>query len=587
MLTDQDIETLSSAPQMLCMQCEQAAMNKACMQSKGVCSKDADLSALFDLIIAGCFSVSVHARPLVDAGIDLPDHFIKAVTEGAFLTLTNVNFDKDRVGEYIDRLRTAKEEAISLVKESNLTSLDIANEFGMNNSTSITNWNPPFSIEEMVSYGKSEFGIYNRMKKLGATVCGLQELLVYAIKGISAYSTHVALAGGDIKPDGVAIFTVLSDVVSGQRDLLELALELGKANLDTMARLDHANFNSFGQPTFTKVSFGVRKGKAILMSGHDLHDLADLLEATKETGINIYTHGEMLAANSYPKLKEFSHFVGNYGSAWQNQQKEFAAFPGAIVINTNCVMPAKKAYKDRMFTCNVVGEASVTHLESNSKGKKDWSKVIEKALELPGFDEDGGPQFDNFLSEQTIGANHRTTVPLASAVIDLVKTGKLRRVFFVGGCDGSFSQRNYFTEVAEYINEKLPDCVVAGSACGVYRYITTVDFGTLPDTDGFPRLLHLGQCNDTFSGIQLVAAIAKELGAGLNDVPISYFVSWFEQKAVAILLTLLYLGIKNVRLGPRLPAWLTEEALGVLIEKFNIQPIGDAEEDVRKALDGM
>ncbi|KAL0217207.1 hypothetical protein RCL1_007690 [Eukaryota sp. TZLM3-RCL] len=448
----------------------------------------------------------------------------------------------------------------------------------------VAEWAPEHTVEGISSYGK-QFGIVRRLKANGATVTGLQELIFYAVKGISAYSTHVSLAGGKIEADGVAIIKLLSDVISGGKDLLELALDAGKANLDVMARLDTANTSSFGNPTFSKVSFRVYKGKAILMSGHDLHDLHGLLKATEGTGINVYTHGEMIAANAYPKLKEYAHFKGNFGTAWQNQRKEFALFPGSIVINTNCAMPPTPAYIDRVFTCNTVGLENVAHLESVD-GEKDWTPVIQKALELPGFEQDGAPLFEGTLDSQLIGAHHTTTVPLTSAVIDLVKQGLLRRVIFIGGCDGSIGTRSYFSDLAKLVQEKHTDCIVGGSACGVYRYITKVDFGTLPGTDGFPRLLEFGQCNDTYSGIKLVASIAEQLGAGLNDVPISYFVSWFEQKAVAILCTLLFLGIKNIRLGPRLPAFLSEDALNVLIEKFNIKPITTPEEDLANALNG-
>ncbi|KAL0235818.1 hypothetical protein GEMRC1_002400 [Eukaryota sp. GEM-RC1] len=326
MLTDSDIESLSLDAAMFCYQCEQASKSKGCSYERGVCSKPADLSALFDLLIAGAFSLAVAARPIVEADGRIPDTWTKVLSQGCFLTLTNVNFDLARVKPFIDQIKAARDEARQCLTERNLTPLSIDNEFGIDGLIQFVNWEPAATVEEQVKQGR-EFGIIKRLKANKATVTGLQEMLVYAIKGMSAYSTHIAMLKGSIEADGVAIVKTLSDIIVGERDLLELALEFGKANLDTMSRLDEANTSNFGVPNFSKVSFGVKKGHCILMSGHDLHDLHSLLEATKDIpDLYIYTHGEMLAANAYPEFQKYAHFAGNFGSAWQLQRKEFPNF---------------------------------------------------------------------------------------------------------------------------------------------------------------------------------------------------------------------------------------------------------------------
>ncbi|KAL0206612.1 hypothetical protein P9112_001919 [Eukaryota sp. TZLM1-RC] len=590
-LVQNDIENLVEQPPMFCYQCEQAGSGpnaeKGCFTSRGVCSKDHELSALFDNVIAAAFHLAIHARPIVDQDEKIPKEWTHALTTGFFLTLTNVDFDHERVPEYIHNLYKCAQEAKQMLQSRNLQPFQYPGEFGEKDSFQLRDYSPATTLDELKEQGR-HFGVYRRLKNQGVTVTGLQEVSLYGIKGIGAYSHHTEMLGGDVTNDGVGIVRILTDILKGEKHPLEIAKETGKLNLDTMTRLDSANVEAYGTPSFTRVNYGVRQGKAILMSGHDLRDLASLLKATEGTGINVYTHGEMLMANSYPKLREYSHLVGNFGSAWQNQRKEFSLFPGPIVVNTNCIMPARENYKDRLFTCNLVGLPGVTNIDyvEGNYPEKDWTPVIEMAKQLPGFESDGPPVFENFLNDQVTGANWRTTTPLVPAVIDLVKTGKLRRIVFVGGCDGSYPGRNYFTNVAQNIKDKHPDVAIAGSACGVYRYVTTMDFGNIPGTE-VPRFFHLGQCNDTFSGIQLVAAVAKELGAGLNDVPISYFVSWFEQKAVGILLTLVYLGIKNIRLGPRLPAFFSPEALSVLKSELNLMHISDdAEKDLEAALRG-
>ncbi|KAL0228575.1 hypothetical protein RCL1_004718 [Eukaryota sp. TZLM3-RCL] len=589
MLTDQDIESISEQPPMFCYQCEQAGREKGCYTNRGVCSKDATQSALFDCLLAGAFSLAIHARPLIDqANFQLPKDWSEALIDAFFLTLTNVNFSHDDVIPYVRRLATCKQAAIAERTKRNIPELSYTAEFGNEGSFLLRDWLPAGDTPSEIAEQGRQFGIYKSLKKQGATITGLQQVSIYGLKGLSAYSHHINMLGGDINPDGLGIIETLSDIIQGQRDLLDIAKNVGKLNFDTMKRLDEANTNAYGVPTPTRINYGVRAGKCILMTGHDLRDLFSLLKATEGTGINVYTHGEMQPANAYPKLREFPHFVGNFGSAWQNQRKEFALFPGPIVANTNCIMPPTENYAYRAFSCNVVGHDKFIHIPYIKPGEpeKDWSPVIKLAMECPGFEADGPAPFENFLESQVGTTNWRFTTPLIPDVLQLVKEQKLRRIIFIGGCDGSYPGRNYYNDLAELVQKNHPDCIVAGSACGVYRYITTKDFGNLPGTE-LPRMFYMGQCNDTFSAIVLVAEIAKAAGIGLNEVPVSYFVSWFEQKAVAIFLTLMYLGIKNIRLGPRSPAWISPNAFKVLHDDLNLMMIDDPQNDLEAALNGQ
>ncbi|KAL0246620.1 hypothetical protein GEMRC1_007831 [Eukaryota sp. GEM-RC1] len=438
---------------------------KGCFTKRGVCSKDDVQSALFDNIHAGAFHLAIHARPILDLQGAIPKSWTLALVNAFFLTLTNVNFDHSRVAKHINDIYVCSEEAKQMLKQLNLEPFEYPAEFGIANKLSLKSWVPAKTTGELEQQGR-QFGIFQRLKTQGATVTGLQEISIYGLKGLSAYASHVDILGGDISNDGKAIVTVLTEMLKPNADLLALAMEVGRMNLDTMERLDPANTSAYGTPTLTRVNFGVRNGKCLLMSGHDLHDLHSILKATEGSGVNVYTHGEMLISNAYPELRKFSHLVGNFGSAWQNQRKEFSLFPGSIVLNTNCIMPPRETYKDRMFTCNLVGVEGVPHIDylPDNYPEKDWTPVIKKAQDMPGFASDGPPLFEGFLPDQIIGANWRTTTALSDAIIELVKAGKLRRVFFVGGCDGSFPGRNYFSEVAEYVNKNLPDCIVIGSA---------------------------------------------------------------------------------------------------------------------------
>jgi hydroxylamine reductase len=407
-------------------------------------------------------------------------------------------------------------------------------------------------------------------------VCGknediqsLQDTLIFGLKGIAAYAYHARELGQkDEEVDAFmheAMFATLTNVDFDLNRYLELVLKAGEMNLRVMEMLNNAHTSTFGKPTPATVPTGTKAGPGIVVTGHDLLDLYELLKQTEGKGINVYTHGEMLPAHGYPELRKFKHLVGNYGTAWQNQKKEFEEFSGAILVTTNCVMIPKDSYKDRMFTCGIAGVSGVKHITN-----RDFSEVIDKALSQP-------PLPENPQGTLNTGFHYTAVLGLADKIIEAVKAGKIRHFFFIGGCDGAKPGRNYFTEIAE----KVPDdCVILTAACGKYR-LNARDYG---DIDGIPRLLDTGQCNDCYSAVKIATALAEAFDCGVNDLPLSLVVSWYEQKAVAILLTLLHLGIKNIRLGPSLPAFLSENVLNVLVEKFNIKPIGNPDEDLAEML---
>jgi len=407
-------------------------------------------------------------------------------------------------------------------------------------------------------------------------VCGkdpdiqsLQDTLIFGLKGIAAYAYHSRQLGQtDAQIDAFmheVMFATLTNVDFDLDRYLNLVLKAGEMNLRAMEMLNNANTSRFGNPTPASVQRGTKAGHGIVVTGHDLLDLYELLKQTDGKGINVYTHGEMLPAHGYPQLRKFKHLVGNYGSAWQNQKKEFDSFSGAILVTTNCVMIPKDSYKDRMFTCGIAGVAGVRHITG-----KNFTDVIDKALSLPPLPEN--PQ--GILST---GFHYTAVLALADKIVPAVKAGKIKHFFFIGGCDGAKPGRNYYTEFAE----KVPkDCVILTAACGKYR-INDKDYGSI---DGIPRLIDTGQCNDCYGAIKIALALAEAFNCSVNDLPLSLVVSWYEQKAVAILLTLLYLGIKNIKLGPSLPAFLSPNVLNLLVEKFNISPIGSIDDDLAEML---
>ncbi|MDI7269717.1 MAG: hydroxylamine reductase, partial [Myxococcota bacterium] len=415
----------------------------------------------------------------------------------------------------------------------------------------------------------AEAAIPKRVAALGPDRAGLQELLTCGLKGTAAYADHARILGRE--DDAVYAFfhealDALSDPDPTVEGLLGLCLRCGEVNLRVMRLLDEANTGAYGDPSPAQVRVTPRAGKAILVSGHDLKDLAVLLERTAGTGIRVYTHGEMLPAHGYPGLRKHAHLAGNYGGAWQDQQKEFDAFPGAILMTTNCIQKPKASYRDRIFTTGLVAWPGVRHVPNG-----DFGPVIEAARAAPGF------AADEPEKTITVGFGHTAVLGVAGAVIAAVKAGKIRRFFLVGGCDGARSGRNYYTDLARAIPD---DCVILTLACGKYRF-NKLEFG---DIGGIPRLLDVGQCNDAYSAIRIAGALADAFGVGVNDLPLSLVLSWYEQKAVCILLTLLHLGIRNIRIGPSLPAFVTPAVLTVLREKFNLMPITTPEADLKAML---
>jgi hydroxylamine reductase len=413
--------------------------------------------------------------------------------------------------------------------------------------------------------------IGNRLQAYGEDVGGLQELILYGLKGTAAYADHAKILG--VEDDDVYAFfhealDFLNSNLCGDVDaLVAMALKVGEVNLKVMGMLDEGNTKTYGHPEPTTVRVTPVKGKCIVVSGHDLKDLALLLEQTKDKGINVYTHGEMLPCCAYPELKKYDHLVGNYGGAWQDQAKEFDAFPGAILMTTNCIQKPRDSYKNRIFTTGLVAWPGVTHIGQD----KDFTPVIEAALAAPGFAEDAEEK------TITVGFGHNAVLGVAGAVVDAVKAGKIKHFFLIGGCDGAKPGRNYYTEFAQQVPD---DCVILTLACGKYRF-NKMPFG---DIGGIPRLLDVGQCNDAYSAIQIAVALADAFDCGVNDLPLTLVLSWYEQKAVCILLTLLHLGIQNMKLGPSLPAFIGPNVLNVLVQKFNIAPISTPEKDLAEIL---
>lgn len=535
---------------MFCYQCEQAA-NGGCTKI-GVCGKKPEVAALQDLLIFGLKGVSFWANEArksgkKDAEID------RFMIEGLFTTVTNVDFDPEAIAKILQKCGTM------LTKAKNL-----AGSVG-GAIPEAAQWQPAGNTAALIQQGEAH-GV--KSVEIDPDVKSMQETLVYGMKGYAAYADHALILGAE--NDEIYAFThkalaATLDRNLGLMDFVNLAMECGRINLVTMELLNKAHTDAYGHPVPTPVQLGTKAGKAILVTGHDLKMLETLLKQTEGKGINIYTHGEMLPAHGYPGLKKYPHLVGNFGGAWQDQAKEFVDFPGAIIFNTNCIQRPADSYKDRLFTWGLVQWPDVKHVEG-----WDFSAVINKALECDGFPEAPG-------KEILTGFGHNAVLGVADKVIDAVKAGQIKHFFLIGGCDGAKSGRNYYTEFAE----KAPkDTVILTLACGKYRF-NKLDFG---DIGGIPRLLDVGQCNDAYSAIQIAVALSKAFNCGVNDLPLSMILSWYEQKAVAILLTLLHLGIKNIKLGPTLPAFITPNVLNFLVENFNIGPITTAEEDLKQIL---
>ncbi len=548
---------------MFCYQCEQTAKGTGCT-SFGVCGKDPDTAALQDLLVHAAKGISMYAhraRRLGAADRDV-DIF---VVEALFTTVTNVNFDPRRLEVLLRRAGDTLARAKSLYEQACRKAGRTPERLG-----APADWAPAGSLDELVRQGEA-VSVERRIEARGSDIAGLQELLTYGLKGAAAYADHALILGQE--DDGAYAFfhealDFLTRPAPTADELLGMVLRCGEANLKVMGLLDAANTGAYGHPAPTRVRITPVKGKAILISGHDLKDLEELLKQTEGKGINVYTHSEMLPAHGYPGLKKFKHLAGNYGGAWQDQRREFDEFPGAILMTTNCIQKPKDSYLGRIFTSGLVAWPGAVHVAG-----RHFKPVIDAALAAEGFREDGPDR------SITVGFGHGAVLGVADRVVAAVKSGAIRRFFLIGGCDGAKPGRNYYTEFAQAVPK---DGVILTLACGKYRF-NKLDFG---DINGIPRLLDCGQCNDAYSAIQIAAALAKAFGCGVNELPLSLVLSWYEQKAVCVLLSLLHLGIRNIRLGPTLPAFVTPAVFAVLREKFNVLPITTAEQDLKAALAG-
>ncbi len=545
---------------MFCYQCEQTSQGSGCT-TMGVCGKTPETAILQDVMIHVAKGISQYAHKAREFGASSPELDAK-VLEALFMTLTNVNFDLSEHVQYIKGMTCNLSEAKRMYEEACLKAGKAPSQL-----TGPAQWQCPDTTEEIVSFGAS-LSILKRIAT-NEDLVSLQELVTYGVKGLAAYAHHALLLGYTDEKIFAFVHDALSYLASKDQTidkLLEYALKAGQINFRVMELLDQAHTETFGHPEPTQARTTPVAGKCILVSGHDLNSLHAVLKATEGKNINVYTHGELLPALAYPKLKEYKHLIGNFGGAWQNQTTEFANFPGAILMTTNCLKPPAEAYKNRLFTMDVVGFEDVKKVRDY-----DFTPIIETALACPGYAED---QENKTI---TIGFGRNAVLSVADKVIDAVKAGKIRHFFLIGGCDGAEYARNYFTDIAD----KVPDdCVILTLGCGKYRF-NMEEFG---DIGGIPRLLDIGQCNDAFSAIKIAMALADAFGCRVNELPLSMIISWFEQKAVAVLLTLLFLGVKDIRLGPALPAFVTPNVLNKLIETYGIKQIDTADKDLATIL---
>jgi hydroxylamine reductase len=543
---------------MFCHQCEQTFSGTGCVEF-GICGKDADVAALQDLLIYQLEGLAVFAQAALLKGQAIENSHHRLVIDCLFSTLTNVNFD---ARFFLSLLKEAGNARLSLKSQASemVEKLPAAAVYQLpENDEAIQNDANSINIRPAAAHN--------------ADVQSLKDTLLYGIKGMAAYAHHAWVLGYQDETVNNYFYKGLSALVDETltlNDLVGMIMEFGKVNLKAMELLDQANTDTFGHPEPTQALVSRKKGPFIVISGHDLHDLKQLLDQTAGKGINIYTHGEMLPSLSYPGLKKYPHLIGNYGGAWQNQQREFDRLPGCILMTTNCLMEPRRSYEDRIFTTGVVGFPEMAHIDEKD-GKKDFTPVIEKALEL------GGWLADEPEMRILIGFGRNATLGYANEIIAAVKSGKISHFFLVGGCDGAKAGRNYYTEFAE---QTPTDSVILTLACGKYR-INQKDYGTVA---GLPRLLDVGQCNDAYSAIQIALALANAFDCGVNDLPLTLMLSWYEQKAVCILLTLLSLGIKNIYLGPSLPAFITPNVLNFLVEQFNLKPISTPKQDLAAIL---
>ena len=528
---------------MFCYQCEQTAGCTGCTGNAGVCGKSANTARLQDELTGALIGL---ARAAEGNEHLVTEEMNQLVLEGLFTTVTNVNFNDETLKILIYKIENAKKKLV------------------------------PNCFTCSGSCGRNDNFDMNTLWTTDEDVRSLKSLILFGIRGMAAYAYHASVLG--YTDETISKFFYKALFAIGMKDcgmdkLLPIVLEVGKVNLRCMELLDQANTTTYGTPVPTTVPLTIEKGPFIIITGHDLKDLQLLLEQTKDKGINIYTHGEMLPAHAYPELKKYSHLKGNFGTAWQNQQKEFDNIPGAILYTTNCLMPVKPSYADRVFTTEVVSYPEIVHIGE----EKDFTPVIEKALALGGYTKDQHMTGINGGIQVTTGFSHGTVLSVADQVIEAVKNGDIKHFFLVGGCDGARVGRNYYTE---FVKQSPADSIILTLACGKYRF-NDLDLGTI---GGLPRIMDMGQCNDAYSAIKVAIALAEAFECDVNELPLSMVLSWYEQKAVCILLTLLYLGIKNIHIGPTLPAFISPNVLNFLVENYGLSPIGTPEEDIKKLL---
>ena len=556
------MEVYEMDQKMFCYQCEQTAGCAGCTGSTGVCGKTAETARLQDQLVGAMIGLARAAE-----GVECPgDRVYRTVIEGLFTTLTNVSFDDDAIRAQIEKTHREKERLLAApVKKSAGPREKAAGESGAAENAACA----AASVQDTDDYN---LGL---LWDMDPDIRSLKSLILFGLKGMAAYAYHALMLGASDETVNQLFLTGLREIAKDGtvESLLPTVLKVGEVNLTCMAMLDAANTGTYGTPIPVSVPLVVERGPFIVVTGHDLKDLELLLKQTEGKGVNIYTHGEMLPAHAYPELRKYPQLKGNFGTAWQNQQKEFADIPAPILFTTNCLMPPKKSYADRVFTTEVVAYPGMVHIDD----EKDFTPVIEKALELGGYQEDRQFTGINGGTQVMTGFGHGTILSMADQVIDAVKSGAIRHFFLVAGCDGAKPGRNYYTD---FVKQTPADSIVLTLACGKFRF-NDLDLGNI---GGLPRIMDMGQCNDAYGAIKVAMALAEAFGCEVNELPLSFVLSWYEQKAVCILLTLLHLGIRNIRLGPSLPAFLSPNILNFLVENYGIGPVTTPEEDLKALL---
>ena len=558
--------------EMFCYQCEQTANGQGCTR-QGVCGKTPEIANLQDLLIFQLKGISCYGKILLDQGEKLDKGVISFIENCLFTTLTNVNFDS--------------EVHVKLLKETQKIKDELRQQIGGVATENIyMSYRLPQEKSEMLRTAEVAGIMYDQ--DLDEDIRSLRQLIIYGLKGISAYGHQAREIGyfSDAVDDFyVEALAAVTDDNLTVEELIRFSMKAGEMALAVMKTLDEANTQTYGNPTPHAVSTTLKAGPFIIVSGHDFHDLEMLLQQSAGTGVNIYTHGEMLPGHGYEGLKKYPHLIGNFGGAWQDQQKQFDNLPGCILMTTNCLMRPRESYRDRIYSTNVVGWEGVKYIGKKESGEKDFSELIHQALELGGYSEDRDVKPTEpsdcpscqLASELLTGFAHEATLSHAGEIVQAVKDGKIRHFFLIGGCDGARPGRNYYTEFAELVPE---DCVILTLACGKYRF-NKINFGTVA---GLPRLLDVGQCNDAYSAVRIATALADAFDTDVNSLPLSLILSWYEQKAVAVLLALLSLGIKNIYLGPILPAFLSPNVVQYLVDTFQLHLISNAEDDIKTCL---